>query len=68
LLNAVPAGSKILDPFAGSGTSGQAALELGQIFTGIELSPEYAKIARNRLEMARDPSTQLPLFLEATGA
>jgi len=62
LLETVPTGSRILDPFAGSGTSGQAALELGQSFTGIELSHEYAAIARARLAGVAEPTSQLPLF------
>lgn len=40
----------ILDPFAGSGTTGIAALQLGRKFIGIEKEPEYCKIARKRLE------------------
>jgi len=42
-------GGKILDPFAGSGTTGVAAVKLGYPFHGCELSPEYAAIARARL-------------------
>lgn len=40
----------VLDPFAGSGTTGIAALQLGRRFLGIELSPEYCKIAEKRLK------------------
>jgi len=40
----------VLDPFAGSGTTGIAALQLGRQFIGIELSKEYCKIAENRLK------------------
>ncbi len=45
-------GGTILDPFAGSGTTGVAALELGYRFLGCELSTEYADIATRRLERA----------------
>lgn len=38
----------ILDPFFGSGTTGKVALDNGRAFIGIELNPEYAKIAANR--------------------
>ena len=31
----------MLDPFAGSGTTGLAAVELGHTATLIELNPEY---------------------------
>ncbi len=49
-------GDTILDPFAGSGTTGVVALRLGRSFIGIELSPEYAEMARRRI---RDDA---PLF------
>jgi DNA modification methylase len=42
-------GDLVLDPFAGSGTTGVVALSHGRRFLGIELNPEYAKIARDRI-------------------
>lgn len=42
-------GGLIIDPFAGRGTTGVAALQLGYRFLGCELSPEYAAIAHRRL-------------------
>jgi site-specific DNA-methyltransferase (adenine-specific) len=45
-----PPGGTILDPFAGSGTTGIAALEEGFMFVGVEREAEYAEIARKRLE------------------
>jgi len=44
-----PAGGLILDPFAGSGSTGKAALLEGFDFLGIELDPEYAAIAQARI-------------------
>ena len=44
-----PPGGLVLDPFAGSGTTGCAAALEGFRFTGIERSSEYAAIARARL-------------------
>jgi hypothetical protein len=41
--------SVILDPFAGSGTTGLVALRHDRSFIGIELSPAYAEMARNRI-------------------
>lgn len=35
------AGDVVLDPFAGSGTTGEAAISNGRQFVGIELNPEY---------------------------
>ena len=44
----------ILDPFMGSGTTGVAAKELGRSFIGIEISPEYFKIAEQRIKNAQE--------------
>ena len=43
-------GDTILDPFAGSGTTGVAALREGRQFIGIEQDPEYVQTARARCE------------------
>lgn len=40
----------VLDPFAGSGTTGVACLRLGRRFIGCELDPRYAAIATERLQ------------------
>ncbi len=47
-----PPNGLILDPFTGSGSTGCAALAEGFRFIGIEKEPEYAEIARRRLEAA----------------
>lgn len=39
----------VLDPYAGSGTTGVACLRLGRRFIGCELDPAFATIARDRL-------------------
>ena len=41
--------STVLDPFAGSGTTGLVALRHGRSFIGCELSAEYAQMARDRI-------------------
>ena len=41
-------GDIVLDPFAGSGTTGKAALELGRRAVLVELSCEYAKLIDER--------------------
>lgn len=43
------AGGWVLDPFFGSGTVGQVARDHDRRFVGIELSEEYAELARQRL-------------------
>lgn len=48
-----PPGGTVLDPFAGSGTTGVAALREGRSFVGVERMPEYAAVARERLEKAQ---------------
>ena len=40
----------ILDPFLGSGTTAVACKKLNRRFIGIEISPEYCKIAEQRLK------------------
>jgi DNA modification methylase len=44
-----PPGGLILDPFAGSGSTGAAAVLEGARFLGIEREPEYVPIARARI-------------------
>jgi site-specific DNA-methyltransferase (adenine-specific) len=44
----------ILDPFAGSGTTGVAAIRLGRRFVGWEMSAVYCEIAKRRLAGARE--------------
>lgn len=55
----------VLDPFAGSGTVGQVARQLGRRFVGIDLNPSY--LAINALPRAERLTSQkavddLPLF------
>ena len=47
-------GQVILDPFCGSGTTGVAAVRFGRKFIGIDVSEEYLKISRRRLEKTAD--------------
>lgn len=42
-------GDLVLDPFCGSGTTGVVALRHGRRFLGIDLNPEYAQMARQRI-------------------
>ena len=47
-----PVGGHVLDPFGGSGTTALAAVTMGRSATLIELNPEYATLARARIESA----------------
>lgn len=58
-------GDVVLDPFFGTGTTGEAARRLGRRWIGIERDPQYAALARERiarvdsppdLEMVRTPN------------
>jgi DNA modification methylase len=49
ILAGSPRGGLVLDPFAGSGTTGVVALKHGRDFVGIDLNPKYAEMARARL-------------------
>jgi DNA modification methylase len=43
----------VLDPFVGSGTVGVVATQFMRHWLGIELNPDYAKIARQRLDQTQ---------------
>lgn len=47
-----PRGGAVLDPFGGAGTTGLVADRLGRDATLIELNPEYAAMARRRIDEA----------------
>jgi len=53
-----PPAGLVLDPFAGSGTTGVAALQEGFQFVGVEQSGEYVEIARHRLAHAEKPAAK----------
>lgn len=50
----------VLDPFMGSGTTLLVAAQLGRDSIGIELSPEYVKLAEDRIGKGLRPSTYRP--------
>jgi site-specific DNA-methyltransferase (adenine-specific) len=56
-----PSGGKVLDPFAGTGTTGVAAASEGFDAVLVELNPEYAKLATDRCGLFCSPNaTNLP--------
>jgi len=52
----------IFDPFMGSGTTAIAALKLGRHFYGCDISPEYVKLANERIAKARLEMAQMELL------
>lgn len=56
ILAGCPVGGTVLDPFTGTGTTALVALRNDRAFIGIELSPAYAEMARERIE------GDMPLF------
>ena len=51
----------VLDPFAGSGSTGVACVNMGRSFTGIEIDPDYFEIMCKRIDEAcRSPRLALP--------
>jgi site-specific DNA-methyltransferase (adenine-specific) len=55
LMEIVPAGATVLDPFIGSGTTAVAAIRSGRNYIGFELHPEYHATALQRVA-AETPS------------
>ncbi len=47
-----PKGGLVLDPFNGSGSTGKASMLEGMRYIGIEMNPEYIKIAEARISNA----------------
>lgn len=62
ILAGCPESGIVLDPFFGSGTTGAAAKRFGRKYIGIELNPEYVKLAERRI--AKVPEN---LFVVANG-
>lgn len=50
LIAIVPSGGLVLDPFAGSGTTGVACMEAGLRFIGVEMTEHYASVAASRFK------------------
>jgi DNA modification methylase len=69
ILAGCPAGGLVLDPFTGSGTTGVVAMQEGRRFVGIELNPDYAEMARQRIaaEVANPTTEKRPRKKRAPG-
>lgn len=64
-LGFLPNAETILDPFAGSGTTGVACVNMGRKFIGIEKDPDYFEIMCKRIDEAH---RQADLFVEKPSA
>jgi len=60
ILAGCPENGITLDPFMGAGTTGVVCADLGRNYIGIELNPEYVRIANERIKQA---TRQERLFL-----
>jgi DNA modification methylase len=50
IIAGAPIGGVVLDPFFGSGTTGVVAIKNSRQYIGIELNPEYCRIAQERID------------------
>jgi DNA modification methylase len=55
-------GDTVLDPFSGSGTTGEVALNLGRNYVGIELNPDYARLSEKRITEALGMFAEVEVF------
>jgi DNA modification methylase len=62
ILAGCPVGGIVLDPFMGSGTTALVAFENERNYLGIELNPEYIKLANRRLERRKIQGLQVSLL------
>ena len=54
ILATCPPEGVVLDPFVGSGTTCVVAKDLNRKYIGIDISEEYAKLARDRIPTSLD--------------
>jgi site-specific DNA-methyltransferase (adenine-specific) len=52
-----PVGGLVVDPFAGSGSTGVAAVQSGREFVGVERDPHHVETARRRIAEATQQFT-----------
>jgi len=61
ILAGCPAGGTVLDPFGGSGTTGDVASGNGRRAVLVELNPEYAKLAQDRCGLFCSPNAGISI-------
>ena len=55
ILAGTQTGDTVLDPFTGSGTTGKVSVENSRNFVGVEINPDYKKLAEGRINSAQPP-------------
>lgn len=66
ILAGCPEGGTVLDPFAGSGTTGVVAKRLRRHFVGVEINPEYWQMATDRIAATMQEFQQMEIAERAT--
>ncbi len=66
ILAGCPEGGVVLDPFAGSGTTGVVAKRLRRNFVGVEINPDYLQMATDRIAATAAEFQQLEITERAT--
>lgn len=66
ILAGCPEGGVVLDPFAGSGTTGVVAKRLRRHFVGVEINPDYWQMATDRIAATMQEFQQLEIAERAT--
>ena len=61
ILAGCPEGGTVLDPFAGSGTTGVVSKRLRRHFIGIELNPEYWQMSIDRIAATTQEFQQMEI-------
>ncbi|PBP65947.1 site-specific DNA-methyltransferase [Pseudomonas syringae] len=69
ILAGAPRGGLVLDPFGGAGTTSLVSMQEGRRSIICELNPEYAALARNRIDAAwLDGAAQMDVFHDSAPA
>lgn len=58
------AGDTVVDPFSGTGTTAEAAMETGRNSISVEIEPRYVDLIELRLRAKQSPAAKLAVFRE----